>query len=298
MVKQHLFVLVILLIMACQSDSNNLEDFDVQGHRGCRGLMPENTLPAFQKALELDVNTLELDLAISKDSQLVVSHEPFFRSGLSIDPQGNPISEEDQLNHNIFQMDYDSIKQYDVGSLADDNYPERENIKTFKPLFREVYNKARHYAFIMKSKMPDFNIEIKRMPEYDGIFHPSGKTFADLVIDEIERLEIVKFSIIQSFDPESLRFVKARRPDIRTALLIENDRSVEENISELGFKPDIYSCYFKLLDEESIKYCREREIKVIPWTVNETEDMKALIDMGVDGIITDYPDRLIPLVRK
>jgi len=274
------------------------DTFDIEGHRGCRGLYPENTLPAFQKALELNVNTLELDLAVSADSQLVVSHEPYFRAGLSIDPDGNPVTKEDQLSHNIYEMTYDEVKRYDVGSLSDDRYPERENLKTFKPLFRSVVNKAQQYSFTFNQDEPDYNIEIKRRPEFDGKYHPSGIEFVNLVLAEVAELNIQNNTIIQSFDIESLQMVKAKNPDIRTALLIENEISVADNIIALGFKPDIYSCYFKLLKAEDIVYCHGKGIKVIPWTVNDVSDMKAMVALGVDGLITDYPDRAIELIRK
>ena len=288
----------------CTSKKNTTKDslvsdtFDIEGHRGCRGLMPENTLPAFQKALELGVNTLELDLVISKDKQVVVSHEPYFRSGLSIKPDGEQVSEEEEKEHNLYLLEYEEIKKYDVGSLSDEKYPEKENIKTYKPLLSEVIQKARHYSFATKSPLPDFNIEIKRVAEEDNLFHPEAEEFVDLVLREVRDGDIMNNTIIQSFDPESLRIVKQKEGRLRTALLIANERSIKENIEDLGFQPDIYSCYFKLLDEASINYCKERSIKVIPWTVNEVSDMQTLIDLGVDGIITDYPDRLINLVGR
>lgn len=274
------------------------KEIDIQGHRGCRGLMPENTLPAFQKALELDVTTLELDLAVSQDKQLVVSHEPFFRAGLSIDPEGNPVTREDQLNHNIYEMSYDQVKKYDVGSLPDERYPEQEKIKTFKPLLREVVNKAQHYAYAFKKPEVQYNIEIKRRPEYDGKYHPPVDEFVDLVLKEINDLDIFDNTTIQSFDAEALRLVKAKAPRIRTAWLIENQKTVEENLTDLGYKPDIYSCYFKLLTKDDVLYCHSKELLVIPWTVNETADIQAMLDLGVDGIISDYPNRVIELVRK
>lgn len=274
------------------------KEIDVEGHRGCRGLFPENTLPAFQKALELNVNTLELDLAISKDHKVLVSHEPYFRSGLSIAPDGTPVSEEDEKNHNIYQLDYEEVKKYDVGSLPDERYPELENVKTYKPLLKQVVDKARHYAYTFSTPFPDFNIEIKRSPDYDNIYHPDVQTFVDLVLAEVEDLDIFNNTIIQSFDLESLRLVKSKSPRIRTALLIENEESVTANINELGFKPDIYSCYFKLLKKEDIDYCHEKDILVIPWTVNERVDIQAMLDLGVDGIISDYPDRVMDILGR
>ena len=229
---------------------------------------------------------------------MLVSHEPYFRSGLSIAPDGTPVSEEDEKNHNIYQLDYEEVKKYDVGSLPDERYPELENVKTYKPLLKQVVDKARHYAYTFSTPFPDFNIEIKRSPDYDNIYHPDVQTFVDLVLAEVEDLDIFNNTIIQSFDLESLRLVKSKSPRIRTALLIENEESVTANINELGFKPDIYSCYFKLLKKEDIDYCHEKDILVIPWTVNERVDIQAMLDLGVDGIISDYPDRVMDILGR
>jgi len=293
------------LLIACKPHTENTnqstemkKQIDVEGHRGCRALFPENTLPAFQKALELNVNTLELDLAISKDHKVLVSHEPYFRSGLSIAPDGTPVTKADEKNHNIYAMDYEEVKKYDVGSLPDERYPELENIKTYKPLLKQVVDKARHYAYTFRTPFPDFNIEIKRSPDYDNIYHPDVKTFVDLVLAEVEELDIFDNTIIQSFDLESLRLVKSKEPRLRTALLIENMEPISKNLTELGFKPDIYSCYFKLLKKEDIEYCHQKDILVIPWTVNEKKDIQAMLDLGVDGIISDYPNRVMDILGR
>ena len=293
----------LLLIWGCPSSPDmdskekDMRTIDIEGHRGCRGLMPENTLPAFQKALELGVTTLELDLAVSKDKQLIVSHEPYFRAGLSIDPAGVPITPENQLDHNIYQMTVDEIKAYDVGTIADPRYPERENIKTYKPVLSEVVYKAQHYAFAFEKEVPQFNIEIKRKPEYDGIYHPTAQEFVDLVLRDIKDLDIYDQTIIQSFDIETLRLVRSKDAGVRTALLVENQEGAAANITKLGYKPTIYSCYFKLLDQQTIDYCHRQGILVVPWTVNEVADMQELLDQGVDGIITDYPDRLLTIAK-
>jgi len=309
MTRLYLSVALLSIILASckpQNQSNTnasssdemKKEIDIQGHRGCRGLFPENTLPAFQKALELGVNTLELDLAISKDHQVLVSHEPYFRAGLSITPDGTPVTEEEQTDHNIYAMDYEEVKKYDVGSLPDAKYPELENLKTYKPLLKQVVDKARHYAYTFDSPMPDLNIEIKRSPEYDGKYHPDVNTFVDLVLAQVKELDIFDKTIIQSFDLESLRLVKNKEPRLRTALLIQNQKPILQNLSELGFKPDIYSCYFKLLTKENIDLCHEKEILVVPWTVNERSDIQEMLDIGVDGIISDYPDRVIDILGR
>lgn len=299
MSPHYLSLLLLCTIMACTTSTNPIEKpyIDVQGHRGCRGLMPENTLPAFQKALELQVNTLEMDLVISQDSLVVVSHEPYFRPGIGLTPSGDTIQVGSQEEHNIFRMPYSEIKRYVVGTLPDPNHPEREHVATYKPLFRRVVLNTQEFCRTWERELPDFNIEIKRHPQYDSIFHPPVELFVDLVLSEVRTLGIEEQVIIQSFDLEALRLTKTKNPNLRLALLIENDQSAADNIKELGFKPDIYSCYHKLLTQEEVAYCHDKGIKVIPWTVNQQEDIDRMVALGVDGIISDYPDRVIATVR-
>ena len=270
---------------------------DIQGHRGCRGLRPENTIPAFQKALELEVNTLELDLVISQDKQVVVSHEPFFRAGIALTPKGELVTEENEKEHNLYQMPYEQIKKYKVGTVPDTNHPDREDIATYKPLLKEVFQLAKDYAKANQSEIPDFNIEIKREIDHDLVFHPEVEEFVDLVLAEVDQSGLEEKVVIQSFDLESLQLVKEKNSNLRLALLIMNQKSIEENIQELGFVPEIYSCYFKLLNEEAIQYCHGQNMKVIPWTVNEMQDIEDMLTLGVDGIISDYPDRVISVAR-
>ena len=275
--------------------------FDIEGHRGCRGLMPENTIPAFLKALDLGVTTLEMDVVISKDNQVVVSHDPYFSAGFSIGPDRKPVDKRDQKNLTLYQMNYAEIKRYDVGSNGNVAYPEQQKIKAYKPLLSEVIEQAEAYR---KSKnLPNFsyNIEIKsELSEYNKS-QPEPATFCNLVQAVIkekllaERINPDRF-IIQSFDFAVLNYWNQQAgigtyPKVRLSALVENLRSPEKNIKTLGFKPDIYSPYFRLISQDKIKWLHAENIKVIPWTVNKQDDMRRLKEWGVDGLITDYPDR-------
>lgn len=298
---------ILLLAMSLFTDSEDRipGKFDLQGHRGCRGLMPENTVPAFLKALDLGVTTLELDVVISKDQQVVVSHEPYFNADFSIAPDGKLVDKKEQKNLILYAMNYADIKRYDVGSRGNSAYPEQQKIKAYKPLLTEVIEQAEAYR--KEKNLPAFayNIELKSEPSEYNRSQPEPALFCDLVQAIIQE-KIAPDRVtpdrvtIQSFDFAMLRHWKQQAdagayPRVRLAALVENLRSAEKNLVELGFTPDIYSPYYKLLSQDKIKRLHDKNIKVIPWTVNQRDDMKRLKEWGVDGLITDYPDRAIGL---
>ncbi|TAE33603.1 MAG: glycerophosphodiester phosphodiesterase [Cytophagales bacterium] len=270
--------------------------FDLEGHRGCRGLMPENTVPAFLKALDLGVTTLELDVVISGDKQVVVSHEPYFNADITLKPDGQPVDKKTQKQLNLYQMPYTEIKRYDVGSIGNPNYPEQQKIKTYKPLLSEVIREAEAYRKKKGLPLFSYNIEIKSVPSEYGQYQPEPAPFSDLVYAQILEQLPPDRVIIQSFDFAVLKHWKTKidagtYKRVRLAALVENLRGPEKHLEELGFLPDIYSPYFRLLSKEKIDRLHEKGIKVIPWTVNKVDDMKQVIDWGVDGLITDYPNR-------
>jgi glycerophosphoryl diester phosphodiesterase len=266
--------------------------FDKEGHRGCRGLMPENTIPAMIKALQLGVNTLEMDAVISRDHQVVVSHDPFFNWEISTTPGGLSISPKDEKQYNLYQMDYEEISKWDVGIRPHPRFPGQEKIKAVKPLLADLIDSVEQYSRINKLPKVQYNIETKSMPATDNIYHPEPELFTELLMRVILKKKIEKRTIIQSFDIRTLQVVHRKYPGIRTALLIEgfNKNSALENLNQLGFKPDIYSPEYSLVTDELMKFCHDKGMKVIPWTVNDLKNMDKLEAMKVDGLITDYPD--------
>lgn len=274
----------------------NPVQFDVQGHRGSRGLKPENTIPAFLTALDLGVTTLELDVVISKDRQVVVSHEPYFNSAFSIKPDGSAVSKKEEKSLNLYQMNYADIKQYDTGSSGNPAFPEQEKLKAYKPLLSEVIDRAEAYRKAKNLPAFSYNIELKSDPsEYDKS-QPKPEPFSDLIVAILKDHVTSDRITIQSFDFAILKHWKQQinagmYPNVRLAALVENMRSVEKNIEALGFTPDVYSPYFRLLTQDKIARLHRQGVRVIPWTVNQRDDMERLKKWGVDGLITDYPDR-------
>ncbi len=287
-----LFALFLTIMISPLSNAQKkLPTFDVQGHRGARGLKPENTIPAFIYALDSGVTTLELDLAVTKDRKLVVSHEPWMSSEICLNAQGDPIADREEKGFNIFEMSYDQVAQFDCGSKGNKKFPEQEKMKVTKPLLSDVIVAVENHIKSYTQYEVDYNIEIKSGVEGDDKFHPAPAEFSDLVYNLLDEYLPMDRIIIQSFDFRVLKYWHEKYPKIRLAALVEDRKAVETHLKELGFNPTIYSPYYRNINKSKVDALHERKIKVIPWTVNEVSEMLALKGMGVDGFITDYPNR-------
>lgn len=266
--------------------------FDKQGHRGCRGLMPENTIPAMLHALGMNITTLEMDIVFTKDGKAILSHEPFFNHEITTKPDGTFIDEKEEKNYNIYKMNYEEVKKYDVGMKPHPRFPQQEKMKAIKPLLSDVFAAVKNDMMTRRRPYPFFNIETKTTPVTDNIFHPAPTEFVEQLMKVIMDNQMEDYVIIQSFDFRTLQYLHQHYPSIKTAMLIEDfdKRSLEEQLKALGFSPNIYSPAFELVNESLIQQCHQQNIQVIPWTVNDKANIGRLKKMGVDGIITDYPN--------
>ncbi len=267
--------------------------FDIEGHRGCRGLYPENTIVAFIEAVKLGVNTLEMDVVVSKDGKLVVSHDPSINCEIC-----NYCDDgKDKKEFRIYHLDYDFIKTIDCGSKINEKFPEQKKMFASKPLLSEVIDTVE--KFIKQNHLPpvQYNIETKSTVDGDDVNHPKPAVFAKLLYDLLKEKKVLSKCIVQSFDPRTLQVIHQIDSTTTTALLIADIDSFEKNIAQLGFTPTIYSPNVMLVTEKMIEKCHAQKIKVIPWTINEEDKMKSLKKLGVDGVITDYPDRAIKVLR-
>jgi glycerophosphoryl diester phosphodiesterase len=262
----------------------------LQGHRGCRGLFPENTLPAFQHALDIGVQVLEMDVVISADGQVVVSHEPYMNARYASHPSGNPVTKAEEANLNLYQMTYAEIKRFDVGKRGNTFFPEQKPMNVFKPLLSEVLELGEVYRK-KTGKRIYYNIEIKSYSADYGKYQPlTVKEFAD-VVQRIIRAHVPnEFVIIQSFDLSVLSYYHRNFPEVRLSALVESE-TPKYVLDTLGFTPSIFSSNYRYLTDATIRFCQAMGMLVIPWTINSTEEMEHFIQLGVDGIISDYPDR-------
>jgi glycerophosphoryl diester phosphodiesterase len=302
-VKKYLIFIIIAFLFSCSSNkkmTTNINEvqklqlivFDKQGHRGCRGLMPENTIPAMVNALGLGVTTLEMDISISKDKKVFLSHEPFFNHEITTKPDRSFIEEKDEKNYNMYLMNYDSIKKYDVGIKPHPRFSQQQKMKVAKPLLADVFAVIKQEMMTRRRPYPFFNIETKTQPATDNIYHPAPAEFVELLMKVIKENAMEDFVIIQSFDFRTLQYLHIHSPTIKTAMLIEDfdKRTLDEQLKDLGFSPTIYSPAFVLVNDVLIKKCHQQNIQVIPWTVNDKAKMAELKALGVDGIISDYPN--------
>jgi glycerophosphoryl diester phosphodiesterase len=288
--------ILVFLFASCSTDQEDvIANVDVQGHRGCRGLMPENTIPAMLTAMKIGVTTLEMDVVISKDRQVLLSHEPYMSSEICLDSAGNTTGNE---KANIFELSYEEIKTYDCGTKSPRRFPDQEKIKVAKPLLSEVFAIAKEMSEKSGTDMPYFNIEIKSRPEWDGKYHPEVPEYCDLLVKEISKAGLKEKCIIQSFDSRTLVYLHENHPDFVLAYLTEDPTSWKSQLEELGFQPQIFSPYYPMLSPNMIKSIQDEGMKVIPWTINDKKDIEAFLKMGIDGIISDYPDRVMEILEE
>lgn len=270
--------------------TRHLPAFDLEGHRGARGLMPENTIPAMIRALDLGVTTLEMDVHITKDKQVVLSHDPYINPEHDLLSDGSEIPAANKRRYVLYQMDYAAIKTFDAGTKFYDKFPQQEKLPTYKPLLSDLIDSVQTY--LQQQELPQvyYNIETKSKPGGDGKLHPAPEEFVELLMGVIEAKGMSEWVIIQSFDVRTLQVLQRRYPHIKTSLLVENLKGLNKNLETLGFIPDIYSPYYKLITPGLIRNCHAKGMKVIPWTINEKNEMQRLKEMGVDGLISDYPN--------
>lgn len=272
------------------------EGFDLQGHRGARGLAPENTIPAFRRALGLGVTTLEMDVVISEDGTVVASHEPWMNPEICSLPSGDPVPADEARTHNLYRMSYDEIRQYDCGQRRHPDFPRQIPEPAVKPRLRDVISMAETYVADHGRPPVFYNVEVKSRPAWDGQFHPAPDAFVRRVLDAVHDATVAPRTTLQSFDARALRAARrlgtAQKPDVRLALLVDRRTgdSMFDPVEALGFTPSTYSPDHRLVDAALLRGGRQRGLRVVPWTVNEREEMQRLIRLGVDGFITDYPD--------
>lgn len=267
----------------------------VHGHRGARALRPENTLPAFEYAIEAGVDVLELDLAVTKDNVLVLSHDPEIPDPAHPTYRGERICTGPKLGVPIHSLTLPELKQYDCGGIKNPGFPEQVAVPgTRIPTFDEVLDLAPRGKF-------EFNVETKIFPNHPELT-PSPEEFTKLVLQAIQRHHLESRVILQSFDFRTLRIMKTLAPAIRRSALLgkaSGDSQMglsdsDKNFVSVGQKAEanIISPDFQLVTPENVAAAHKAGYQVVPYTVNKPEDWQKMADAHVDAIISDNPAAL------
>ena len=292
--KYAYLISLVCILASCISSSHmtlSKNKIDFQAHRGGRGLMPENTIPAMLAVMDNSiVTTLEMDLAITMDKQVVVSHDPTLNPIITTKADGTYIKANEFI---IYQMNYTQLINFDVGLKPHPLFPQQKKLAVTIPTLNDLVDSVELKGKNIGRQM-FYNIEIKSVDGKDNIEHPVPEEFVDLVVNLIKQKNIDDRTTIQSFDLRPLKVLHQKYPKIQTAYLVEGKESgeVKSNINLLGFLPNIYSPEYKYVTKETIDFCHANNMKIIPWTVNTKPEIDALIALGVDGLITDYPNLL------
>jgi glycerophosphoryl diester phosphodiesterase len=289
--------------------------FDLQGHRGARGLAPENTLAGFATALAVGVHTLELDVGVTRDGVAVITHDPKLNPNITRDARGQWLETE---GPSIVSMTLAQVQSHDVGRLkplsryaqthATQVAKDGERIPTLSSLFELVAQK--------RAASLRFNIETKITPDdAQGTVDPS--TFVRTILAEVNRFGLQRRVTLQSFDWRTLREAKRVDPSIETACLTVKQNWMD-NLSNGkwtagitlgehgGFAPrmvkaagcEVWSPYFGDVDEASMAEAKRLKLAVVPWTTNAPEHIERMLDLKVDGLISDRPDRVREAMQK
>ena len=320
--KKKITILVAGVLLA--NTVNAQQKMDVQGHRGGMALMPENTIAAMINGVKLGVKTLELDVVISADGKVVVSHDAYMSSDFMRKPDGSDISKEEERGMSLYKMTYDSIRRFDAGTKPHPRFPGQLKMKTYRPLLSDLIDSVEAYVKINKLKPVYYNIETKISPAGDGIYNPTPDVFVKAMMEVINKKAISKRVTIQSFDVRTLQILHKTEPKLTLSLLAfgksdalaklktqglsaEDEKKLkqsplfngagglEDDLKKLGFVPNIYSPYYTTVDAEMVKKVHAKKMLILPWTVDEEKDMTALGQLGVDGIITNSPDKLVKI---
>lgn len=290
----------IVLITGCKlkmsgnRQKHSFPTFDSEAHRGGRALMPENTIPAMLNAVNIGVTTLEMDAYITTDGLVVISHDKYMNPLFTLSPEGKEIPKEEAPKFALYRMKYVDIAKFDVGSKYYSEFPLQQKMKVAKPLLSDLIDSVQNYIKSSGKPQVYYNIETKSIEKDDNIYNPEPDRFVKLLMDVIEQKKISQWVVIQSFDKRTLQVLHKKYPKVKTSYLISNKKSLTENINDLGFKPFIYSPGSNLVNVNLVKECHAKGIKIVPWTVNTKEDIAKIKAMGVDGIISDYPNLLVP----
>ncbi len=255
---------------------------EVHGHRGARAVLPENTIPAFAYAIDEGVDAIEMDVTVTKDDVLVISHDPVLNPEICRGPGGSPV---------IRELTFAQLRLWDCGSLVNPHFPNQQPVPSTRiPALEEVFQLANRGNFL-------FNIEAKLSPDHPD-FTPPPERFAELLLHAIGRHNLRPRVIVQSFDFRILIAMKSLAPDIRLSALVEDETLADFVSVARSARAQIIAPEKGMVTPAKVAEVHREGLQVIPWTANTSLDWDPLLAAGVDAIITDDPAALINYLKQ
>lgn len=300
MKKNLLYLLLIAAAASCQP--KDAYKVDVQAHRGGMGLYPEESLVAMKNAVDLGVNTLEMDLCITKDGKVVLSHDKFFHHRNATRPDGTSVEEGDPLVY-LYSLPYDEVVKWDVGIKKNPSWPQRQCINANVPLASDVIRTVEAYVKEKGLAPVCYNIEIKSEASTEsgkeGVDWPQYREYTDLCMGMLDSLGLGERLVVQSFDHRALNYIDKKYPGHILSYLLEGyDVDYDQYMKRLDFIPQWLSPEHTNVTEELMLRAHADGMKVVTWTVDEPDEMRRLMDLKVEAIISNYPDRLLEVAKE
>ncbi len=275
-------VLATFMIGSLASGAADAPRILVHGHRGARARRPENTMPAFEYAIAQGVNALEMDMAVTKDGVIVISHDPI------LEP---PVCSGPIAKATIHQLTLAEVRQWDCGAVRNPRFDTQQTVPgTRMPTLDDVFRLGPRGAFA-------YNIETKSFPDHPE-YTPPPEEFSRMVLAKIRQYQLEKRIILQSFDFRTLMAMRKLAPEIRLSALIEKDARGFTAVSAAAADAEIVSPEFHLVTPEKVAAAHRDGLQVVPWTADTPADWDMLIAAKVDAIISDDPAELIAYLRK
>ena len=275
---------------------------EVEAHRGGMGLYPEETLAAMLNAVKMGVNTLEMDLCVTQDKKVVLSHDKYFHPRYSSHPDGTAVTPDEPRTY-LYEMPYSEVVKWDVGNRFNPAWPEKHCMPAVKPLAADVIAAVEAWTKENGHYPMHYDIEIKSDPDseegVEGVNWPEYHEFTDLCMEVLESLDLGNRLVIQCFDERALNYIHEKYPGHTLAYLVEDyEKDFDQYMSLLEFTPEWLSARHENVDADLVAKARARGMKLNTWTVDEPDEMRRLIGLGVDAIISNYPDRLLKAVSE
>ncbi len=274
-------ILIFGFLLYIQIIKAQLNQPEIYGHRGFRGKFPENSILGFQKAIELGITGIELDVVVNKDKQLVISHEPFFQKEYCLDSIGKEIKNESDFN--IYHLNQKEIELFDCGTKFHSKFPDQFKIKSVKPLLQTFFTEVNLIntiiLFEVKSEFKEYNVS-----------QPEPDEYSNIILDELKNFKYKSNIRIMCFDAEILEQIHKKDPSYPLVYLTYLPKSSNNFLKKLSFKPYALGMFYPTINNRSANQLHQKNIKLFSWTVNDLKQKEKMMNLGVDAIITDFPD--------